>query len=84
MSLSPVDAMQPLPKPTGSAAQEDPYDFESASWYNALMASPVTRTLRNSDFTAGTFRITTPGRYQLAEVTFLNAARHTYLKLVSL
>ena len=48
-------------------ARATPYAFGVTDWYRALKASPVTRTLTQQDFDAGTLRITKAGRYQLLE-----------------
>ena len=64
--LPPAPA-RPLPVPEAASAGATPFDYAAAGWYTRLMASPVTKRLSNVDFSTGTFRITKPGRYQLAE-----------------
>jgi len=51
----------PIPVPA------DPYPYETLRWYQHLKASPVTVLLSQIDFDAGTYRITSPGRYVLSE-----------------
>ena len=65
----PTTTRAPAPTPAEGQGGADvtEYRYQDRPWYKALRALPVTRTLTQADFAEGTFRITQPGRYQLAE-----------------
>lgn len=59
---------QDCPKIEPAAAAVDVYPYETLAWYQELKASPArTVTLLQADFANGTYRISEPGRYVLAE-----------------